>query len=530
MDASHPILNSHEAKEWESYQFGTAEDEWLAMAKVGRALASEIVLELGFGRGVPRELTILALVGKGHNGGDAMLALAELARRGRVRAACLVLSCSKDELKENTKKALEEVTSELSEERLKIMESHSADDQNWGRELEECLGVQRFDLSIDGFLGMSFQSPLSSQLKFAAKLLNSSKNIGLKVAVDLPTGVGDDESDSAIWAHVTVATGICKYGACRFMSRKTCGAIRYLDIGLFERNPGSFRRVVTDRILEPLRERRPAHVDKRSFGHIAILAGSRHMSGAIAMSVRAALRSGVGLVTVFAPESVVRLFTAEIPEAIWVGWPETPDGHLALEGEYLLSRHASKATALLVGPGIGHDRETSALVRNIAIDWLKPLVLDADALTQDVMFSLCKRMQENTIVTPHLGEFFRMSGEPPHSKVNEEVLQSFTRGSGLVTLLKGPNTRIASRDNIFMNTTGNGVLSRGGSGDILAGLIAGLLARLPMSPIEVACMGAYWHGRAGDLLAFAQGQNAVRTTQLLDWLAPALETSSPWET
>lgn len=236
------------------------------------------------------------------------------------------------------------------------------------------------------------------------------------------------------------------------------------------------------------------------------------------MSARSALQSGVGLLTVCAPESLVPQLACEIPEAMWIPWPETPEGGLALEGLHLLKELRFAPSALLVGPGMGSEGETLAMLSEVVKDGGAPLVIDADALRPEILDSVITPF----VATPHVGEFRRMIGSDATGRELDQALLSYAKDSSGVVVLKGPNTRIASKDNVFVNTSGNSILARGGSGDLLAGMIAGVLAGSPQRPLEVACQSVYWQGRAADALARRSGQVAIRTTDLLDTYAEAL--------
>ena len=252
------------------------------------------------------------------------------------------------------------------------------------------------------------------------------------------------------------------------------------------------------------------------------------MPGALAMSVDAALLSGVGLVTVFAPESVVSVLAASRPEAMWVPWPETPDGGLALEGFSLLRGWDRKANALLLGPGIGLEAETITLIHEIAREWRTGVVIDADALQPEVLAALRDGPKQSSIVTPHTGEFSRIS-DLAYGAITESSLKGFAKSHQVTVALKGANSRVSDGEHVFFNTSGNGVLARGGSGDTLSGLTAGLLAMTPENQTEVACMATYWHGKAADLLAYDRGQHSAKATQVCDFLSVALEEGDVWE-
>jgi NAD(P)H-hydrate epimerase len=266
------------------------------------------------------------------------------------------------------------------------------------------------------------------------------------------------------------------------------------------------------------------------------------------MAVLAALRSGAGLVTAFVPESLAATFAARAPEAMWIGWPETAEGGLALAGHYLMRERLGRATALELGPGLGREPETLALVREIVANAPVPVVLDADALQPDIV----RAGSTSRVLTPHAGEFARIAGDA--------ALRDFCGETGATVVLKGPITRIGAANTVYHSFFGGPVLARGGSGDLLAGLIGGLLAqagavaeRPPIpscragSPavslsnrpkpaglgagkatvygdaaLQAAARGVVWHGLAADALARAQGQVAVQTTQVLDYLSAAL--------
>ncbi|HEY9249087.1 MAG TPA: NAD(P)H-hydrate dehydratase, partial [Rariglobus sp.] len=205
----------------------------------------------------------------------------------------------------------------------------------------------------------------------------------------------------------------------------------------------------------------------------------------------------------FVPVSLAAAFAARVPEAMWVGWPETPEGGLALEGLYLLRERLARADALLVGPGLGREPETLAMVRDLVRHSAVPLVIDADALQTDIV----AMGSAPRILTPHAGEYARI----------ERAISADT-----VTIYKGPITRVQAKGIAYHSFYGGPVLARGGSGDLLAGLTAGLLAQTPADPVGVACRAAVWHGMAADELARTRGQVAVTTTQLLDFLSVVL--------
>jgi NAD(P)H-hydrate epimerase len=232
------------------------------------------------------------------------------------------------------------------------------------------------------------------------------------------------------------------------------------------------------------------------------------------MTTLAALRSGVGLVTSFVPERLVASYAGRAPEAMWVGLPESPGGGLAAGGLPRVLKGAERATALAIGPGLGRDPGTHALAMGIVEAAQVPVLVDADALQPDIV----RAGRAPRILTPHAGELARIS--------LGEDLRRLCLSIPAVVVAKGPVTRICAGGPGYHCLHGGPVLSRGGSGDLLAGIAGGLLAQTPGDPMLAACRAAVWHAVAADLLARAHGQTAVNTLQLLDFLAPALRESA----
>ncbi|MDQ8204818.1 NAD(P)H-hydrate dehydratase [Pelagicoccus sp. SDUM812003] len=518
--ASHPVLSCSESNEWERGLMKSDDQGWSAMRRVGRKLASAICSDFSMTRLPQRDWRVLALVGKGNNGGDALLAIRELLKMPRkISDVTLIFSSPVSDLKPLARKAYELIAES---EALRTLDPAGMEEGDWLALVDSVLHQGPYELCIDGLLGMQFKPPLRGGSGVLIEKVNALRCIGLRVAVDLPSGTGDSSDERPFRADITYATGVFKSP---LLKNEACGMIRYLDVGFFEEDRESVCRVITDTVLDPLRAFRPASADKRSYGHLLVLAGSRSMPGALAMSVKAASRSGVGLVTVLAPESIAGRFAASLPEAMWRSWPETPEGGLALEGIWQVQTLASKATALLAGPGMGQERETRTMLQELGRMWEKPVLLDADALQPEIVQAFTAGGNEGVVVTPHDGEFWRLSGRKDSSL---EAIAGYAEDRKLVLIKKGSCTRVSRGDLTCVCPTGNAVLARGGSGDLLAGLAAGLMAQRPDDCFVAACQAVYWHGRAADVWAMKNGQHAARTTDLLDFLSPALDSGESW--
>lgn len=491
----HPVLSCDEARQFEAMRFGGDEKkEWAAMQSAGIGIAEGVLKDFDELGGFPEGARILALAGKGHNGGDALIAAGRIAAwrpLTRVDVACVG---GERFFKPLTARAWRELY-QAAPKRVQPVRPGSL--------------ASAYDLVLDGIFGFQFRPPLGGA---ACEWLKRANDLAvrMRVAVDLPSGLGEPE---AFCADFTYATGSVK---APLLTKNGGGRLRYVDLG-FEAGasfPEAADWVLGREVLAPLWAGRPASVDKRSYGHLLVMGGSRGYPGAVLMSVLSALRSGVGLVTAFVPESLAAAFAARAPEAMWVGWPETPDGGLAMEGTHLLNARADRATAWLIGPGLGREPETLAVVRDAVSRLETPLVLDADALQPEIV----RAAKGRTILTPHAGEFARIAGEVG--------LKEFSARTAATVVLKGPVTRVCDGQKTLHSFFGGPVLARGGSGDLLAGLIGGLLAQSPDDPLGAACRGTVWHGQAADLLARADGPVAVQTTQLLDHLAAVLRAGS----
>jgi NAD(P)H-hydrate epimerase len=495
MLSSHPILTCEQAQELESRLFkGDEALEWNAMSRAGAALADAVLADFRELGGFPAKGRILVLAGKGHNAGDALIAAESVLRRHPEAGADILFAFGERSLRPLASRAWRHLA-ETARERISLL---------FPGRLPE---ARRYAICLDGVFGFQFKPPLDEQttsiLAWATR-----QSVALRAAVDLPSGLA---LPGAFAADFTYATGSFKLP---LLSAPNAGRLRYLDLGFFEQGDDFAdvrKRVLCPGVLARLRALRPAYSDKRSYGHLFLLGGSRQYPGAVLMATLAALKSGAGLVTVFVPESLVPSFAAQAPEAIWVGWPETPEGGLALEGEHLLQERLDKASALALGPGMGRDPETLALVESVAKRSALPLVIDADALQA----SLIDLGSAPRILTPHAGEFQRIA--------KGATLADFSTEHRATVVLKGPVTRIAQDGVIYHSLAGGPVLARGGSGDLLCGLTGGLLAQTPEDPLGAAACGVVWHGRAADLLARSRGQVSVRTTQLLDYLPEALK-------
>ncbi len=497
--ASDPILSFAEAIALEERLFAGAEAaEWNAMERAGAAVAAAALRDFREIGGFPGAGRILILAGKGHNGGDALIAARHILEGFPSAHADVVFAFGERVLRPLAQRAWREL-GQAGRGRVDAISAESI--------------ARGYDLCIGGIFGLQFRPPVTRAIATLIGRVNA-LSIRLRAAVDLPSGLGESwrPGQPAFRADFTYATGSVKRPVVADGSGACVGRLRYIDLGFFEGDSSrSEMRILSGEVLSALRALRSPVSDKRTYGHLLVVGGSRGYPGAVLMTVLSALRSGVGLVTAGVPASLAPAFAARAPEAMWIGLPETPEGGLAREGLRLLKSRLGRASALAFGPGMGREPETLALARDLAKEASVPLVVDADALQPEIVAS----GTAPRVLTPHAGEWerIRAAGGGPG------------RGTGwrrAVIVRKAPLTSISSGKTRYFSPFGGPVLARGGSGDILTGLIGGLLAREPADPLLAACRGVVWHGKAADALAQAQGQTAVRVTQLLEYLPQSL--------
>lgn len=522
---AHPVLSCREAKALEASVLVDEAAEWVAMKQAGQGIAQHLVADYAELRPAPEHLRILALIGKGNNGGDALIACGQLLADFPRARVDLILTSRTDALRPLAARALQQI-----EGRVRVHQiSAQTEVPEITQMLTDAAQGEGFHICIDGLLGMAFTPPLRKPFGALIDAVNAFEAINLRASVDLPSGKGDaletEISGSSFHADFTYATGIAKKPI--FEGIAECGRIRYINLGFFETKAGEAaeakERILTGAVLDPIRRLRPAAVDKREFGHLFIVGGSAYMPGALLMAVQAAVRSGVGLVTAFAPASFASSLAAQVPEAMWIPWPETANGTLSLRAMPLLLDRIDQASAVLVGPGMGKDRNTEMVTQEIVKLVELPVLLDADALRARVMEVAQKRRSHfgRIVLTPHMGEFMRIA-KLAEANYSIDVLLNFSESYRVITVLKGANTRICDGETIVYNTQGGPVLSRGGSGDLLSGLIGGMIAQNSACVPTAVARGVLLHGQAAQLLARAKGQVAVNTTQLLDYLPEVL--------
>jgi len=243
---------------------------------------------------------------------------------------------------------------------------------------------------------------------------------------------------------------------------------------------------------------------KGTYGYLLVIAGSAGLTGAACLTCEAALRAGVGMVTLGIPRSLNLAMEARLTETMTRPLPETDSQSLSLQGLDEIQQLARRMQAVAVGPGLSTNSETQRLVRRIAAKVDLPMVIDADGLSALVgRFDVMRSREKETIFSPHLGEMSRLTGLSISEieKNREQVAVTHASKWNVEVILKGAPSLVATADGaVYVNTTGNSGMSTGGSGDVLTGILAALLCQ-GVKAADAAILGTYLHGLAGDIAA-----------------------------
>ena len=454
------------------------------------------------------------ICGKGNNGGDGFVAARKLAEAGReVR---LLLLCDPGELRGDAeamfrKLTLQPVLARTSEE-FKTAAAQAVLDG---------------DVLLDAILGTGFRPPVSGL--YAEVIEHFSKMRGPIVAVDIPSGLDADATGDEPAGPVVPACATVTFTAPRpahVFSPRMKGPVVVSPIGTPEEAIQSSLNLelITPRDIAEMVAPRPRDSHKGMYGHVLVIGGSLGKAGAAGMAGMAALRAGAGLVTVATAQSVLPTVAGYAPELMTETLPETEAGTISMRArEYgRLDGIIKGKTVLAIGPGISRQTETSELVRVLVKSSQLPTVLDADGLN-----AFEGRAQELTgrplVITPHPGEMARLA-QLSTKQVQQNRLQvarEFAMSHGITTVLKGNRTLVARADGkVWVNPTGNPGMASGGMGDILTGIIAGLLGQTTHS-ITAVIAGVYLHGLAGDVACEKTGEQSLVATDLLTALPEA---------
>lgn len=427
------------------------------------------------------------LCGSGNNGGDGFVIAQKLSECGfKVR---VILTCG------------EPKTECAQEYFVKLNKEHVF---NLSGERDKCKTiVQNAQLIVDCVFGTGFHGSLPEDV---AELFRAANSRPVRVSADVPSGVDSDtgkfDPNCFFPTHTYVLAALKKcflVPVCRDLH----GEAELLDIGINGSCFKEFLGILTNESCRYVLPDRKPSSHKGCFGRLLNIAGSLFYSGAAVMSTQAALRTGVGLCTLAAPISVVKSLTGRLVENTFIPLPETDDGFIGENAQESLLCILPRISAISIGCGLGNSENTRKMTEFVIRNAKCPIIIDADGINSiaDNINVLRERTGE-TILTPHLFEFSRICRMSPAEIQNDRIsaVCQFAQEYGVTVVLKGANTVITDGDDVYVNTSGNPGLAKGGSGDVLCGIIAGLAAQ-DINAFWAAVCGVYCHGYAADLAA-----------------------------
>lgn len=372
---------------------------------------------------------------------------------------------------------------------------------------------------VDGVFGTGLNRPIEG---FWAELIDQiNHHAGPKIAIDIPSGLPADgiASGSVFRADHTISFERPKLAFFLAENHAFVGQFHIVSIGLaeaFAKKESSLFYLNEPESLRPLLQKRDAFGHKGSFGHALLISGSFGMLGATQLCGRACLRSGAGLVSLYVPKIAYPILQGAIPEAMVMVDPN----------ERTISQIPDLApyAAVGIGPGLGQSSLTRAALWKLLRRIDKKLVVDADALNILAKEpAKLKALPPNSILTPHPGEFKRLFGASKNSWEQLDLLRKKSQDWQIIIILKGAYTRIAlPNGRVYFNMSGNPGMATGGSGDVLTGLLTGLLAQ-GYSPEEAARLGVFLHGSAGDFAAQENSQPALTAGDIIQNLGKAFK-------
>lgn len=489
------------------------------MENAGRGVVD--AMEHEYGRVAGRSVVILC--GKGNNGGDGFVVARHALTRGAKVVAVIVgkIRDIRGDAKLNLGILKKTAKTLPAGHGLRIIELRS----------HRSLSVlPRSDFLVDALFGTGFSGAVRGLYAYVIQWANDSTSI--KVSIDIPSGLNSDTGtveNTAFKANLTVTMGMKKIGLITGKSSDYVGELKVVDLGTIQCIPtkpklGTF--IVEAADVRKSLPHRAFDVHKHSVGKIYVLAGSQGLTGAAAMAAESGLRTGAGAVILGTPKSISSILARKLTEVIVEPLEETTDGSLSLRALEKAEKHIRWADVVIVGPGLSGNPETQQLVWKIVDSVDKPLLLDADALNAlAANISILKRHRsKEIIITPHSGELSRLIGVKSASidEQRVDIARDVAKKLKLTLVLKGaPTVSSSPRGEVYVNPTGNAGMATAGSGDVLAGIIAGLWAQGAEQTTAAYC-GVYIHGLAGDLARNKFGEKSMMALDIQDMLPAAI--------
>lgn len=454
---------------------------------------------------------VVILCGKGKNGGDGLVIAGRLWQQG-FRSVFVVLVHG-------------EITDSLCLEMYESMLKYPITVADFNKDNETAeYHIETADVMVDAVFGIGFKGELADASAKAVALANKNKN-AYKFAVDIPSGLSADGSfDGELYFNTDETLSMIAYKPVHVIKPAAvlCGRTTVIDIGIDTSIVSEFSENYTvlthDEAVKNIKERLYNH-HKGTYGKVLTVCGSRNMSGCVYLCNQAAVEIGAGLVVCAFPDCIYTAVMPKLNEPVFLPLENNAEGRISQYACKKLFEKMEDASVIAIGCGIGVDNDTKHLVEFVVENAQCPLILDADALNcisknPDIL----KNAKCDILITPHPGEMARLTGKTVAEieKNRIEAATEFAKEYGVTVLLKGANTVIADKNGrITVNATGNPSMARGGSGDVLTGIIAGLVPQT-QDVYTAACTGAYIHGSTGDFVVSKYGILAATPTRVVE--------------
>ena len=489
----------------------------------------------------PQAERVGILCGKGNNGGDGFVVARKLVEAGR--AVRVLLLADPEELRGDAAAMFQNMLQKLQPLKTAPLIVREAS----GLDSSDAAEIFAADVIVDAILGTGFRPPVSPLYAAAIRKMNAAS--APIVAVDIPSGADADamRPASATDSPAGVLNEARADAIVTFTAPRPAHVFAALTNGPTVIAPiGSPPEAIVSQLglhlstpfdFAPLLAPRVRDANKGSYGHVLVIGGSLGKAGAAAMAGFSALRAGAGLSTVATPKSVLATVAGFHPELMTEPLAETASGTISLRALGPGLNSLLERKTLAIGPGISRNPETADFVRtivqaaekssagNLVGDSIVNLVVDADAL--NAFEGAAEKLNgrgRTVVITPHPGEMSRLTGLSivDIQAHRLEVARNFAREHELIVVLKGHRTLIAAPDGtVWVNPTGNPGMATGGTGDILTGMVAGLIAQHPQHPLGATALAVYLHGLAGDLASESVGENSLVATDLVRFLPQA---------
>jgi NAD(P)H-hydrate epimerase len=496
------ILNANQIREWDQY---TIQHEPISSIDLMERAAGKIIewLEENY----LLQHSFIFFCGKGNNGGDG-LAVARMLFRKKYEVKIFVLESGQPGT-EDFQMNLERLQ-KLSGIKIQFIQSE-----------KDFPSFHKNEIIIDALLGSGLNRPIEGLI---AKMVSHINNSGCKIiSIDVPSGLAVDKSskgNTVVRAGHTLSFQTNKPAFLIAENSGFIGEVYILDISLHSNFYNSIEtdlELIDEAMIKTIYKPRNRFLHKGNFGHALLVTGSYGKMGAAVLCAEACVRSGAGLTTCHIPKCGYEILQTAVPEAMVM-----TDFNSSFVTK--IENDLSGFTSIGIGPGVGTASETKILLHEIFNLYRKPIVMDADALNiLSSQKNLMKKIPSDSILTPHPKEFERLFGECSNDFERIELARQKAKEYNVIIVVKGHHTFIATPNGkIYFNNTGNAGMAKGGSGDVLTGILTALLAQ-KYNAREAATFGVWLHGLAGDIAAAETSEEAMKATDLINNLGKAFQ-------